>query len=848
MRGPYTHSYGKPRLLLLSSLALALLLLGLTLAAARASPALDPPVPLRLRAGTFDPLESPPPLPTRFTAQTPISPTYLIVQFRGPIEARWHNLLERTGFPPLGYLPDYAYVVRAPRQAVAVLTSLPGVRWVGEFLPAFRVEPTLWSASGPVTLTIQFFPGDEVNLRGVPDVEVLETIRTRWQTTVRIRTDGSLIPTLAALPGVRWVEPFVPPRLSNDVAGNLIGVPTIQATLGITGSGQVVAVADTGLDVGASGPITDFAGRIVSTHCLGRPSPCQWDDPHGHGTHVAGSAVGSGALSGGQFAGTAPGAALVVQSLYSPTQPGDLYVPSDLNLLFSPAYTDGARIHNDSWGSAGNRYDTWAQTADQFVWDHPDMLIVVAAGNGGIDRGSDGLVDPGSLYSPATAKNVLAVGASESLRIGQGETGPYGSHPEFPANPVHDDFISDDPNGLAAFSSRGPTADGRTKPDLVAPGTNVVSARSHHPNATYPYTYNLHYAYYSGSSQAAGLTSGAAALVRQWYAQHGLPSPSAALVKATLIHGAVDLSPGQYGPAVTGTVVVSDDVEGSGVWTSTSWVVTSTWGAHSPDHAWVAEPQGALGYRRLDATVNLSGVVSPTLLFWNRRSLSGSAARIYCGSTEVVEYNWSNGPRVGWAQEGIDLSSCAGEAAALIRFELQCQYATRCTADVWAVDDIVVADGTRLAEIGPAPDPGQGWGRLSLDSLNSTTWYTDALSGLETGEAVTFTLPISHTPTHIRATLAWSDYPALPNAEVALVNDLDLVLETAEGTFIYPNGLGRPDRRNNVEQIEVTLPPPGTYRLVVRGYNVPFGPQPYALVVTVGPLRVYLPLVMRNSP
>ena len=79
----------------------------------------------------------------------------------------------------------------------------------------------------------------------------------------------------------------------------------------------------------------------------------------------------------------AHGADLVVQSLYSPTQPYDLYVPSDLSLLFAPAYTDGARIHNNSWGSPGSRYDTWAQTAAQFVWDHPDMIIVVAAGNSG---------------------------------------------------------------------------------------------------------------------------------------------------------------------------------------------------------------------------------------------------------------------------------------------------------------------------------------------------------------------------------------------------------------------------------------------------------------------------------
>ena len=842
--------------LLLSSLLLALLLLGLTLAAARARPDPEPPLLLRLRAGWVDPAQGASPIPPPLGASSAPSP-YAIVQFRGPIRPEWQDALRAAGARVIDYLPDYAYVVRLPPDGAERLRNLPGVRWVSDLLPAFRVDPALWQAHGPLTLTVQLFPGeDPAAVAHLPGVEPLSTARTRWQTTLRVRVDSSLVPVLAVLPGVRWIEPFTPPQLLNDVSGNLIGVPTVRATLGLTGSGQTIAVADTGLDVGASGPITDFAGRILATYCLGRPSPCRWDDPHGHGTHVAGSALGSGALSGGQFAGVAPGARLVVQSLYSDTAT-PLSVPADLNLLFAPPYTDGARIHNDSWGSAGNRYDTWAQTADQFVWDHPEMLVVVAAGNGGIDRGGDGLVDPGSLYSPATAKNVLAVGASESLRVGEGDTLAYGEHTGayFPANPVRNDLISDDPGGLAAFSSRGPAFDGRVRPDLVAPGTNIVSARSHHPDATYPYTYSAHYAYSSGSSQAAPLVSGAAALVRQWYAQHGLPSPSAALVKATLIHGAIDLSPGQYGPAVSGTVVVSDDVEGTGVWTSTTWVVTSTWDAHSPDHAWVAE--GSPGFQRLDAVVDLSGTVSPTLLFWNRRSLSGSAARVYACGNQRVAYDYDDSPRTGWAQEGVDVGNCGGETTALIRFELQCLVPARCTADVWAVDDIQVVDGGRLAEVGPPPDPGQGWGRLNLTrtlviSPPLRRWYFDERPGLQTGQAVGYAVEITRSTVPLRITLAWSDYPASPAAAVALVNDLDLELETPGGSLLYPNGLTRPDRTNNVEQIEVLSPTLGTYRLVVRGYNVPFGPQPYALVVTVGgdvrPMRVYLPLVARNGP
>jgi hypothetical protein len=96
----------------------------------------------------------------------------------------------------------------------------------------------------------------------------------------------------------------------------------------------------------------------------------------------------------------------------------------------------------------------------------------------------------------------------------------------------------------------------------------------------------------------------------------------------------------------------------------------------------------------------------------------------------------------------------------------------------------------------------------------------------------------------LEATLVWSDYPASPAAAVALVNDLDLELERPDGTIVYPNRLSGPDRTNNVERIAIGAPRAGTYRLRVEGHAVPQGPQPYALVVTFGARRRYLPLVM----
>ena len=847
---PIDHA--RVRSLILATL-LAGLLVSLTLVVVSADPRPESVVRLRLHAGTFDPRRAAPPLPAPLATRSP-SP-YVIVQFAGPVRPEERAALEAKGVAVLDYVPDHAYVVRLPADGRrSTLRQLPGVRWVGDLLPAYRLDPALWQAAGPLTLTLQLFPGeDPAAVSTLPGVRVLESTRTHWQTTLRIRTTGDQVPTLAALPGVRWIEPSVPPELVNDVVAGLTGVVTAWTSLDLTGTGQIVAVADTGLDVGAAGTITDFAGRIVATQSFGRSATGPWDDPQGHGTHVAGAALGAGALSGDQFRGMAPGAGLVVQSLYTSALSSRIYVPDDLTELLSPAYAAGARIHNNSWGRGGNRYDTGAQTADQFVWDHPDMLVVAAAGNGGIDRGADGLVDPGSLYSPATAKNVLAVGAAESLRLGQGDTGTYGDHSaNFPVNPVHDDLISDDPTGLAAFSSRGPALDSRLRPDLVAPGTNLISARSHHPSAGYPFVYDDHYAFYSGSSQAAPVASGAAALARQWLVQHGATDPSAALVRALLIHGATDLAPGQYGPAVTGTVVISDDVEGSGVWSSDEgeWVVTDTYGTHSPNWAWVAE--GDPNIQRLNATVDLSGTISPTLFFWNRRNVVYSAARVKICGSEFIKYDANNGGRMGWALDAVRVPTCADPSATPIEFELQCLSSPACEADLWAIDDIVVADGARLAEIGPPPDPGQGWGRLDLvrsfaSGPGFQRRWTDDAPGLTTGQAVTLTLPVMDPSEPLEATLVWSDYPASPAAAVSLVNDLDLVLERPDGRIVYPNRQSAPDRTNNVERIVVAAPASGTYHLGVQGHSVPHGPQPFALVVTFGAHQRYLPLVTRGD-
>ena len=238
-------------------------------------------------------------------------------------------------------------------------------------------------------------------------------------------------------------------------------------------------------------------------------------------------------------------------------QPWGASVPAgveagDVAVALQQAFAEGARIHLLRQGVADSgSYGAEARALDRFVWEHPEMLVVAAAGNAAVDLNpADGVVDAGSIGSPATAKNALSVGAAEGR-----QDVPHAwrdSWPEdFAVEPIALDRMAqaDGPQGLAAFSGRGPCADGRIKPDLVAPGTYVAVPRA--PDSAYAgwgTAENPAEIYVGGTGVAAEQIAAAAKQARQWLVEtRGIAAPSAALVKALLVSGARDLAPGQYG-------------------------------------------------------------------------------------------------------------------------------------------------------------------------------------------------------------------------------------------------------------------------------------------------------------
>ncbi|HYF80149.1 MAG TPA: Ig-like domain-containing protein [Symbiobacteriaceae bacterium] len=128
-----------------------------------------------------------------------------------------------------------------------------------------------------------------------------------------------------------------------------------------------------------------------------------------------------------------------------------------------------------------------------------------------------------------------------------------------------------------------------------------------------------------------------------------------------------------------------------------------------------------------------------------------------------------------------------------------------------------------------------GWGRVEIDnSLNGRPFkFVNEEKALKTGEAQSYSYTVK-AGEPLKVTLAWSDYPANPSAQKTLVNDLDLVVKGPDGKEILGNAMlgAGADRLNNVENVVIAAPAAGTYTVTVKGYNVPQGPQRFALVTS----------------
>jgi subtilisin family serine protease len=470
--------------------------------------------------------------------------------------------LEGAGIPVLAVLPSQGVLVDrrvAAPDGVLVKAGQPRAEaWAPEVAISARLQVAGADAGG-LGVLVGLTPS--ADWRAAADRLGAVGAEVRWiETAGGVRQLGVWVPEgraravrrqLRSTRGLVWADLQPAVRL-----GNFASVWRVQSgepgTLpvhehGVRGAGQLVAVLDTGLDAdmcyfrdpafglpalndGATVTVSPGHRKIHAVDFLWEadwpsPGPRSWDS-QGHGTHVAGSVAGDNGADGvhQDADGMAPAARLIIQDGgYRVDDCGDLpglgCPMRPLEPVLQQAWDQGARVHSNSWGDEENirpfnRYTERTADIDRFVWEHPEMVVVAAAGNAGAEADTVG--------SPATGKNVLAVGAA-----------------------LHGDI---DPPCVVAFSSRGWTEDGRIKPDVVAPGSLVISAASDGSIATD----NCQVTAASGTSMACPTVAGLAALVRQYFMDGFWPTgkadpgsgfePTSALVRAVLIASAQDMS------------------------------------------------------------------------------------------------------------------------------------------------------------------------------------------------------------------------------------------------------------------------------------------------------------------
>ncbi len=449
-------------------------------------------------------------------------PARLVVQFDGPLTPARSGQLGAAGLKLVGYLPTNAYVVDIEAADADALTRLDGLRWVGEYQPAWKLDPALSRRLDqlpqhervPCVATL-FENASDAELLGV---RALLAGRLRWMDavggswTLCAEIDAALAERLAAFSCVRFIEEAPAPTLrlgeSRWVVQSNIPDMTPLWSHGLTGAGQIIGLLDDPIDVAhcsfadaahAIGPshrkIVAYNGSTPPASSAFLPMP---PDPglSPHGTHVACIAVGDAGATG-----TTRGTAYLARFAYAAVPS---YTQSGVTAALTLHHAQGARIHSNSWGDETTfEYTALTRGMDAFAYDHEDDLVVVAATN------------LTYLRAPENAKNVLSVGATSDA-------------------PDQDSWCT---GGL------GPTADGRRKPEVYAPGCGISAARA----GTACDTHIM-----SGTSMATPLVAAVGALARQYFMDGFYPTgaptaadaftPSGALLRGVLINASVDIA------------------------------------------------------------------------------------------------------------------------------------------------------------------------------------------------------------------------------------------------------------------------------------------------------------------
>jgi len=496
----------RPRRFHLAAAALLLLLaLALPLVAAA-----DPRI--ELAAGVIDPAAASLPIDPglRAALPDPDESAHWLVHWRAPLTPALKDELRGLGAALLGYLPQQAQLVRMTGAQAEAARALAAVDFVGLWHPAYALSPTIgqrvWqdparAADGRLFLTVALFAGTDAERVAAAtrklDAELLALSADPAAPRLELALAPARLHELARLPGVQWIEdaPELSERNNNVVWIVQTAVSGNEAFWdhGLHGENQVLSHIDSGV-AEASCYFDDPDGDPAGPNH--RKVVYQTGSASTHGTHTAGTAVGNQTPVTGvaDYNGVAYEAKLAIST----------YNAGGFNMYTTLVahHGYGARVSTNSWGDDGTTaYTALCQDIDRYSHDFEEGLVAFAVTN------------LSTLKTPENAKNVLAVGAT--------------------TNP---DFENHGSGGS------GPTADGRRKPEIYAPGCNNRSASTAACGTT-----SL-----CGTSMACPAIAGSALLARQFYTEGWYPSgsptpadaftPSGALLRATLLNGTDNMS------------------------------------------------------------------------------------------------------------------------------------------------------------------------------------------------------------------------------------------------------------------------------------------------------------------
>lgn len=367
---------------------------------------------------------------------------------------------------------------------------------VSSFALAAKVDPAVMDAmknNEKVDCIIVFEKGKSVNLNGMGKVKYNDL----WVINGKAATlPVAAINALAKNPNIKQIQLDGEMKATLDLSKAAANYEATWAS-GYTGAGVTIAIVDTGI-----APHPDFEGRLVAFKDFVNGNTDFYDD-NGHGTHCAGDAAGNGFMSNGDYKGPAYEANLVGVKVLNRRGSGTFSdIIAGVQWCIDNKNTYSIDIVSMSLGGTATvsyTQDSVCQAVEA-AWN-AGLVVLVSAGNEGPDAGTIG--------TPGIDPMIITVGATNDAQT---------------ATPSDDYVVS--------FSSRGPTIDGLTKPDVVAPGTYIMSTKNDR-NGTWRRGY---YQEMSGTSMATPIAAGIVALMLD-----ANPNMTPDQIKSKLMSTATDL-------------------------------------------------------------------------------------------------------------------------------------------------------------------------------------------------------------------------------------------------------------------------------------------------------------------